>query len=240
MNQATKTDSMLPAFMQENSSNPLFAPNAGQNYANQYYQQAIVPQLANQSEQEWLGGNEGTSGNSSFGADYLGNMAATGANQSFFAGQQNLNQQIQNMLGERQSYFGNDVATNQTQDNLASQLGMQAQTTNAANSLNSQEFNNSYDLNQGNSAANQENTQYQQQLQYNAANAQNMTGLMTGGLSTALGGLFAAPSLYSGYQSSGLGSALGNMFGSSGSAGSAGAGASGQLMGDMTAPFMGF
>jgi hypothetical protein len=220
LRQASKDESLLPSYLQMNSSNPLYAPNAGQQAANQYFQQAIQPQLGAAAEQQYLGGNLGNNGSSSFGANYMGNLAATGANQSFFAGQNYLNNEIQNQLAARQSYFGNEVGLNQGQDNLMSGEQQQANMQNASNSLSSQEFNAGYPLAQGALASQDQNQLYNQGLNYDIANSQNMGNFMSGGL----GSIFGLGNIFMGTQagrnlgqnvSNGLGSAFPSIFGSS-------------------------
>lgn len=117
----------------------------------------------------------------------MANLEANGRQQSFFAGQDYRNQLINQMLGERQSYFGNDVNLGQQQANNASQMGLQAGEFNAGNNLSSQEFNNNYALSQAGMAGGFQNQLYNQQLNYDQAKAQNMGNLFGGGIGTLFG-----------------------------------------------------
>lgn len=179
---ANQMEKRLPGFMQLNDSNPLFSSNAAQNAQDQYYKMAIQPQMNQEAANQFLGGNLGDS-NSTFGSTYLGSMAAQGSNQAFFAGQDYYNQQLQNMLNERGSFFGNDVNALQQQN----QLGVSAQLGAAGLNQSALQGLNNFNLGSANTLAGIGQNQMQAQTQNNASRAQAWGGLL-GGFGGLLGG----------------------------------------------------
>lgn len=180
-------DSLLPSFLQMNSSNPLFSSNSAQEAQQQYFNQAIAPQLQSAAEQEFLGGNMGSgaqNGQSTFGSTYLGALDAQGADQAFFSGQQYYNNELNNLLNERNNYFGNDVGTVQNYNNLSvqAQLGADQQNTERIGQMDN------FNLGAAGTIYQDMNGQAQLQSQNNAQKAALLGGL-TGGVFGIGGGL---------------------------------------------------
>jgi hypothetical protein len=156
---------------------------------NDFFNQVEEPQLASEAESQWLGGNLGTSGSSSFGADYLAQQQAQAAAQAGLYGQQYVTQELNNdsnavsqLLNERQNYFGTNLALEQQQNQQAineqmglNALDLQGQTTNAQNQLATDQLNQGGAVSQAQlnqSALGQTNT-----YNLNAANDLNNFGL---------------------------------------------------------------
>lgn len=147
-----------------------------------FFNQVEKPQLASEAESQWLGGNLGTSGESTFGSNYLANQQAGAAAQSGLYGQQyvtnelnNLGGAVGNLLNERSNYFTTNLGLEQQQNNSAinealnlNNQNLQAQTTNASNQLATNQ------LNQNGAANNAQLTQA-------GVAAQNQFGLSAAG-----------------------------------------------------------
>lgn len=177
----------LPQDLRITSANPVFSNTAAQDYQNRYFDNAIQPQLNQAKVNAFLGGNYGDA-NSTFGSTYLSNAMLQGSNQAFFAGQDYRNQEIQNTLNRRASFFGNDanLIAQQNQADVQRGLGVQQ--------INSQNLGmlNSFNLNKAGILSGIQQNDYQNKLQAAQAKAQAIGGLLTGGLGLIGGGIGAA------------------------------------------------
>lgn len=206
MQSASGVDSMLPSFLQMNSSNPLFSSNSAEQAQQQYYNQAIAPQMQSAAEQQFLGGNMGGGGSNSsstFGSTYLGSMQAQGEDQAFFSGQQYYDNELNNTLNERNNYFGNDVQVPEQYNALSvqGQLGADQQNTERLGQLDN------FDLGAAGTVLQDMQGQAQLQSQNNAQKAALLGGL-TGGIMGLGGGLLGGGSGALSSFGSGLGSGL--------------------------------
>ena len=187
-------DQLKPYGLNVDNSNPAFSQDAANQYAQQYQNWVEQPQIGAGAIQQYLGGNLGNGGssaNSTFGASYLGNLEGNAANTSYFAGQQLRQQGIENLLNQRQSFFGNDVNLAQQQNALQAQttLGLDQIRANELGTLNSANSSGAQTL--GNLAGQElgaSTNAYNVAMMQNAAKAQSAANLATGGLSTLLGG----------------------------------------------------
>lgn len=202
-------EKMLPTFLQLTPNNPIFGPNASQGAQDQYYKQAIQPQLNQAAVQQYLGGNLGDA-NSTFGSTYLGSLAAQGANQAFFSGQDFLNNEINNTLNERSNLFGTDINTQQQQN----QLGVNASLGAAGLNQSALQGLNNFNLGGAGIQANMGNDLLNAQTMYNAQKAQSMGNLLGGGLGLLGGGIGSLFGKQLGNLGSSITSGIGNMFGS--------------------------
>jgi hypothetical protein len=228
MGQAMQMDKSLPSFLQLSGNNPLFSSNAAQNASQQYFNDAIQPQLNEDAVNELMGGNS----NSTFGGSYLGSAAAQGADQAFFSGQQYYDNELSNMLNERGSLFGNEVNTAANQDNLASQMQLNT------NSLNANELNaeNNFNLQGANVLQGMGSDLLNQQTQFDdakmAAEGQMVGGLF--GLGGGVGNALFGQTL--GNLGKGISNGVSNLFGGGGTGNS---GFSGFSSVGMPSSFMG-
>lgn len=181
----------------------MLSGNSAQTAQDNYFKMAIQPQLNGAAIQQYLGGNLGDA-NSTAGSTYLGSLAAQGADQSFFSGQQYFNNEVNNLLNERSNLFGTDIATQQQQNQLGvnASLGADQLNQNALQGLNN--FNlggaglfNSIGQNQMNAG-----------IANNANKAAALGGLVGGGMGLlgGVGNSLFGPALGS------LGSTIGNKF----------------------------
>lgn len=114
ISQANSAENELPAFMQLSTNNPLLAQantpqQIAQTYGNILNQYSEAPQEGSAAESQWLGGNLGDAGSSSFGANFLSNMEASGNIQSFLGGQSYYDDLLNNSMNERNDYFQTQV-----------------------------------------------------------------------------------------------------------------------------------
>lgn len=160
----------------------LFTSNAAQTAQNQYYNQAIAPQLQSAALHKFMGGNMGDS-SSTFGSTMLGSLAAQGANQAFFSGQQYYDDQLNNMLNERNNYFGTSVQLPVTQNNLSANM------QNSTNQINANQLAglNQFDLGAGQQIGGLMQNQLGATNAYNAQRSQSMGNLLGGGIGSLFG-----------------------------------------------------
>jgi hypothetical protein len=172
----------------------------------------MAPQLGAAAEQSYLGGNLGTNGSSTFGANYNSNLQASAAQQAFFGGQQYYDDQLNNMLNERNTFSQTGTMPALQADMFNQQQNLQALgmlnnfNLDAAGLYNSQmgSLNNTNVAQQGLN---------QQQQMFNAKSR----GAMLGALGGDLGGLVGGGSSLGGGGGSSLGSSgLSSPFGNSG------------------------
>ncbi len=217
--------------------NPLIIQGPTQDIANfgqQFYQNQINPQIQQTASNLALNGQ----GNSSFGGAQLGAEQAQGQYQAMNAGQGLYNSEIQNLLGERQNFFGTEgqMAQNygeqqQQQGEFLSGLQSQANLANNAQqnsyNLQSNENQNQFNSNLYNQFQNAYKTGYGYQQQQNQFNTQGQLGLLNGGLQLggrAIGGLLGGAGSpggsIGGNFANGLSQGFGTLFGGGGSGGS--------------------
>lgn len=132
--QALANQGLLPQDLRVTSDNPVFGQDAATTYQNKYYEKAIMPLIERQRVQQFLGGRD----NSTFGSTALASLAASGAKDAFFAGQDYRNQEIQNTLRRRDSLYGQEgrVAQEQNAADVSRSLGLNDQYTARLNGLN--------------------------------------------------------------------------------------------------------
>lgn len=154
-----------------------------QTYGNKIFDYSVKPQLGGEAIGQWLGGNLGTSGSSSFGANYMSNLEGTGRIQSFLQGQNYYDDLLNNMLNERNNLFGNEV-----------QPALQASEYNDQANNSKLGMMNTYKLGQAQGlsgiagqAMGWANNQQNQQMAASAATAQNRASLL-GGMGGLIGG----------------------------------------------------
>ncbi len=230
-------DSLLPQNLQLTPNNPIIANSAGNNYADAFYNLSVAPSLGEDAEQQYLGGNLGTNGESTFGSNFMSNAAVQGLENAQLTGQQYATQDINNLLNERNSFFGGDVATVQAQNNAAIQRALnlnsqdlQGQTAAAQAQLNTEQLNqqgqqqnysdqlgalnqiNSFNQNAGTNLLNLNQSNKQMQIQADAVAAAQNASLFGGATSLAsglLGSAFGSGSSFAnGLSGSGLGSGI--------------------------------
>ncbi len=176
---------MLPADMRTTSGNPLFSSNAPDVYAQKYYQQAIQP-LVDQERisqaQRGMGAGEST-----FGTTAITNLQSQGANQAFFAGRDYLNQEVNNLLNRRASFFGNEARIPQEQNanDVQRSLGLGSLENQGLGMLNQ------FNLGSAGALGNLYQTQTQNRLQAQQNSAANL-GNLIGGVAGLGGGLLNA------------------------------------------------
>jgi hypothetical protein len=176
--------------MQFTSANPLFngtTQQQQQDYQNQVYKMSAAPQLGAAAIDSYLGGNLGTNGSSTFGANYNSNLQASAAQQAFFGGQQYYDDQLNNFLNERNTFSQTGV-----------QPAMQAQEFNQQQNLQSLGLLNNFNLdaaglyNQQMSSLNSTNVDQQklnqQQQEFNAQSKAGLISTLTGGIGGLVGG----------------------------------------------------
>ncbi len=137
---------------------------------------------------------------STFGGSALSNTALQGAQQSFFAGQDYRNNEIQNTLNRRNNLFSNNIGLAQQQNALDVNrgLGLEGIKTQRLNDLNSFNLGNAQLGGQFNlGAASQLGTMDQNNQNRNFLNSayrsQNLGNLAAGGLGLAGGFAFTDP-----------------------------------------------
>ncbi len=187
---ANQADAGLPAFLQMNSNNPLYNAQGQQladNYQNEFANLEEMPQFGAAAEQQWLGGNLGTSGSSTFGSGYMSNLAASQEAQSVLEGQQYYTNAVNNQLNERNNYFGNEVLPEEQAMEFNQSADLQALGILNSTALGAA---GQYNSNAG-TAFNQNNVLAQEQLQAEAASAMNLGNLIGGGAGLLTGGAFA-------------------------------------------------
>lgn len=179
---ALGVDRMLPAEMQLNSSvNPYLkqADNLigssslqdAKDYQKTFYDAMELPSLGAAAEASFLSGNQGNSGESTFGSTYLSNQNAAALAQAALQGQQyytnnvnNAGSLINDVNNERSNFFGNNVNLASNADQMAinrglalDQLDLSGQTANQSAALQAGEANQNFTLG-GMSAINGFNT----------------------------------------------------------------------------------
>lgn len=115
--QGLAANDALPDDLQITANNPIFGSIAQQEYADRFFDTAIVPALDAQRIDNYLSGNA----DSTFGATALTNLAVQGRNQAFFAGEDFRNRRVTELLNRRQSFFGNEGRIAQEQNALGIQ-----------------------------------------------------------------------------------------------------------------------
>ncbi len=206
----------LPSFLQLSSSGPNSdLVNAA---ADNFWQQNILPQLASAQSQLYNNGqNYG-----SYGGALLGQLLAQGQLSKFQAGLQQAQQNYNNLLSGRQSYFagGPTVAATQNENSVQRGLGvasLQSQNAGMLNNYNlaGNQGQNSYGLSATGMANNFNQGNYGNQLQAYELNQQNAANqnfglgalglgaanLIGGGIGSMFGGV--TPSFGTGSNSSG-------------------------------------
>jgi hypothetical protein len=218
LSQANAAESQYLPQMQFTTANPLFngtTQQQQQNYQNQVFNMSEAPQLGAAAEQSYLGGNLGTNGSSTFGANYNSNLLASAAQQAFFGGQQYYDDQLNNMLNER-----NTFSQTGTMPALQADMFNQQQNLQALGLLNNFNLDAAGLYNQQMGSLNNTNVA-QQQLgldasKFNAASRGAMIGQLGSGLGGLAGGSSAMGSGGLGSLGAGLNSLYNNVFGNGG------------------------
>lgn len=177
--QANAADAQLQPFLRMDTSNPLFNSSGAEQqaqYQNKFFDLAFKPALAQQATQEWLGGNLGTNGESTFGANRLGSLEAQGRSQSFLEGQNYYNNLLNNFLNTRNNFFGNEVLPSMQAD-----MFNQEQNQQGLGMLNQYRLGQAGGLtNSAGAAMGFAQNQQDRQLAASAATARNQSNLLTG------------------------------------------------------------
>lgn len=118
----------MPTDLRTTSDNPVFGNDASTKYRDEYYRQAINPQVDAERIRQASTGNA----DSTYGATAVAGLQAQGANQAFFAGEDYRNQLINQTLARRDSLFGNEGRIAQEQNQLDIQRGLGVEDVNTA------------------------------------------------------------------------------------------------------------
>lgn len=124
----------MPSDLRTTSDNPVFGEDAANRYSQEYYRQAIQPQV----DQERIAQQQSGNGDSTYGATAVSNLQARGSDQAFFSGEDYRNQLINQTLARRDSLFGNEgrIAENQNALDIQRGLGVEGIDTQRLGMLN--------------------------------------------------------------------------------------------------------
>lgn len=127
---SNKADLALPSDLQL-ATNPLLSAGTQEqdetNAANQFYSMYEAPQVASQQTANYAQGMQ----NSTAGGAQVGTLQAQGQAQAGMYGQQYYTNELNNLLNERNNFFGNDVGTTNTVNALTTQAQEANQSTDA-------------------------------------------------------------------------------------------------------------
>lgn len=181
----------MPFDLRVTSDNPVFSQNAAQDYQNKYFDYAVQPLV----DGKMMDIFNRRMGDSSFGATAVSNTALEGAKQSFFAGQDFRNQEINNTLNRRNNLFSNDIqlAAGQNALGINRALGLEGIRTQRLSDMNSfnlggAQLGSQFNLGSANLLGDYDNQQRNRDMMGSIARSQNWGNLASGAMGLVGGG----------------------------------------------------